>query len=464
MKRCIVIVLAALLGVLSASCGGLLLEEPPGTESLEISGVQATGIGTDTATITWSTNVPTTHVVEYGPASGSYTESTLQSVAADTAHTVNLSGLSEGTTYYYRVKSYNLSLADASSGEYSFTTASTPPPTPPTPEQRLRGIWLIGGLAGGVSTTVQQVDLYDPDTNTWYANVTSLPTPVSFPAAASWNGNLYVMGGFNSSGTVLSNVQIYNVAGDSWSAGTMMPAARANVHAAVVNGKIYVLGGTSANAGIGWAASNLTYEYIPGGTWSTKVNFAAASHSERFLLPFNDVIYNFGGRTSATVSTTAHDGFAATTNGLSQGTEVVLSSGRTGISGVLYAPASGPALMAIAGGFITPLTATTGCFVGQGTTGSTPTNLFQYLYYPFTNPPAVWTNPPSQYPLSIGFGAAALSGSKMYMFGGTTLVTAAANGLNNANWFDLSNLGGAWTAAASMPTGRYGHCAVAVRQ
>jgi N-acetylneuraminic acid mutarotase len=462
MKRCILIIPAALFGLYLVSCGGLLLEEPPGTEDVEFSAIQATAITTTSATITWSTNVPTTHVVEYGLASGSYSESTLQTANADTAHTVNLSGLSEGTTYYYRVKNYNLSLADTSSAEHTFTTIVTPPPTP---EQRLRGIWLFGGLAGSTyANPVQQVDLYDPVTDTWYANVTSLPTPVSFAGAASYGGRIFVFGGFTTAGTAVPTVQIYTVSSDTWTTGTDMLAVRANIHAATVNDKIYVLGGTTGNASALWAASNLTYEYTPGGTWITKANYAAVNHSERCLLPFNDVIYNLGGRTSATVSTTAHDGFAATTNGLSQGTEVVLSSGRTGISGVLYAPTSGPALMAIVGGFITPLTATTGCFVAQGTTNSTPTNLFQYLYYPFTSPPATWTNPASQYPLSIGFGSAALSGSKMFVFGGTTLVTSAANGLNNAYWFDLSNLSGGWTAAASLPTGRYGHCAVAVRQ
>jgi hypothetical protein len=187
----------------------------------------------------------------------------------------------------------------------------------------------------------------------------------------------------------------------------------------------------------------------------------AASYSERFLLPFNDVIYHLGGRTAATTVSTAHDGVAVTINGLTGATEVVLSTARAGIAGVLYAPASGPALMAIVGGF-TSLTATTGNFVAQSTTASPPTNAFQYLYYPFTAP-ATWQSPASQYPLSIGFAAAALSGSKMYVFGGTTLVTAAASGLNNAYWFDLSSLGGGWTAAASLPAGRYGHAAVTVQ-
>jgi N-acetylneuraminic acid mutarotase len=459
MKSCILIVPAAFLGLFLVSCGGLLLEEPPGTENVEISGIQATAITTVSATITWSTNVPTTHIVEYGISSGNYSESTLQSQTADTAHSVDLTGLSEGTTYYYRANNYSLSLADASSGEYSFTTAATPPPTP---EQRLRGIWIIGGLStSSIGSVIGAVDLFDPVLNTWYASVTTLPTPVSFAAASSSNGNLYVIGGFDSGGNVLSAVQIYDVAGGGWSAGTGMPAARANTYAATVNGRIYVLGGTTLNAATNpYTASNTTWEYTPGGTWSTKATMAA-SYSERLLLPFNDVIYHLGGRTAATTVSNAHDGIAVTINGLTGATEVALSSARTGGAAALYAPASGPALMAIVGGF-TSLTATSGNFVAQGTTASSPTNLFQYLYYPFTSP-ASWQGP-ANYPLTIGFGAAAIYGSRMYVFGGTSLVTAAANGLNNACWFDLSNLGGAWTVAASLPAGRYGHCAVAVRQ
>ncbi|OHD22624.1 MAG: hypothetical protein A2064_07715 [Spirochaetes bacterium GWB1_66_5] len=339
----------------------------------------------------------------------------------------------------------------------------TPPGTETALTPKQRGVWLIGGLStSSIGSVLAAVDLYDPVQDAWYPGVTSLPTPVSFAAASFCNGRLYVMGGFNAAGTVLATVQIYDLDDDSWSAGTSMPAARANAYAATVNGRIYVLGGTTLNAAATpWTASNLTFEYTPGGTWSTKANYAAANYSERFLLPFNDVIYNFGGRTTATTVTTAHDGFAVTTNGLSQGTEVVLAPARTGIAGVLYTPASGPALMAIVGGF-TSLTTTNGNFVGQSTGTSLSTSAFQYLYYPFTAP-ASWQSPVSQYPFSIGFSAAALSGSRIYVFGGTDVVTAAANGLNIAYSFDLSNLAGTWTAAASMPAGRYGHAAVTVQ-
>ena len=446
------------LALVLVACNGLLLQTPPGTQTALVSALSAVA-GQTTADITWTTSEPTTHLVEYGTVSATYTASTFQSSAPDTSHAVSLTGLTEATTYYYRVWNFHASLPDTVSAESSFSTSVS---SPPTLTQKQRGVWIVGGLStNSVGSVIAAVDLFDPVLNTWYTSVTTLPTPVSFAAASSWNGGLYIIGGLDSAGTLRNTVQIYNVAGDSWSTGTNMPAARANAYAATVNGRIYVLGGTTLNAAANpYTASNTTYEYTPGGTWNTKVNMAA-SYSERLLLPFNDAIYHLGGRTAATTVSTAHDGVAVTINGLTGATEVVLSTARTGIAGVLYAPASGPALMAIVGGF-TSLTATTGNFVAQSTTASPPTNAFQYLYYPFTAP-ATWQSPASQYPLSIGFAAAALSGSKMYVFGGTTLVTAAASGLNNAYWFDLSSLGGGWTAAASLPAGRYGHAAVTVQ-
>jgi hypothetical protein len=460
MKNMLVRFLLSGLTLVLVACNGLLLQTPPGTERAQVSGLAVTA-GETTADITWTTSEATTHLLEYGTAPATYTASTFQSQTPDTSHTVSLTGLTAATTYYYRVWNFHSSLPDSVSAESSFSTTVS---SPPTDVQKLRGVWIIGGLStSSIGSVIGAVDLFDPVLNFWYESVTTLPIPVSFAAASSWSGKLYVIGGFDSAGTALADVQIYDVASDSWSTGTSMPAARANAYAATVNGRIYVLGGTTLNAATPpWTASNLTYEYTPGGTWSTKANYAAAAYSEHFLLPFNDVIYNLGGRTAATTATTWHDGFAVTTNGLSQGTEVILTSGRTGMAGVLYTPASGPALMAIVGGF-TSLTATTGNFVAQSTTASPPTNAFQYLYYPFTAP-ASWQSP-ATYPLWIGFGAAALSGSKMYVFGGTSLVTAAANGLNNVNWFDLSTLSGGWTAAASLPAGRgrYGHAAVTVQ-
>lgn len=453
-----------------ASCGGSLLETPPGTLSIIVSSI-ATSAAETTVDISWTTNVATTHMVEYGTAPGSYTQATFQTETADAAHAVTLTGLTEATTYYYRVRNFHSSLPDVASAESAFTTSVS---TPPSLAQKQRGIWIVGGLSGNaIGTTVSQVDLYDPVLDTWYASVTSLPTPVSFAGVCSRGGRIYVIGGFNSTGTVMANVQIYNVAGDSWSAGGAMSApppvsARANINAVTVNDKIYVLGGTTGDAALPRAGSITTFEYNPVlDSWSSKANFVAAGqYSERLSLPFNDVIYNMGGRTSATAVTNTHDGLAVTTNGLTQATEVLLTAARTGATGVIYTPTAGPAVAAIVGGF-TSLTLTSGNFIVQGTTVSPATNLFQYLYFPFTNPPVTlgWQNA-DPLDIDLGFCAAALSGSDLYVFGGTaSCVSASASGLNNAYRFDLDTVatGGAWTASASMPVGRYGHAAVVVQ-
>jgi hypothetical protein len=464
----------ALIGLALAvtSCGGSLFETPPGTIVILVSGINATP-GQTTADIGWTTNVPTTHLVEYGTAPGAYTQSTFQTDTASELHTVALTGLVEATTYYYRVRNFHSSLPDVVSAESSFATGVS---APPTLVQKQRGIWMVGGLSGNaVTTTVSQVDLFDPVLGTWYPGVTSLPTPVSFAAACSWGGKIYVIGGFDSGGNVRNIVQIYNVADDAWSSGTNMPpgalSGRANVYAATVNNRIYLLAGTTGNATAAWIlplAGVRTWEYNPtGDSWTQKADYTSANYtSERLALAFNDVIYNFSGRSASSTPNTAHDGYAVTTNSYTSGaTEVVLTSARTGVSGVLYAPAAGPAVMAIVGGF-TALPAITQNFIVQIAAGSTPTSLFQYLYYPFTAP-ATWQNAVNNFPDSVGFSSAALSGSKIFVYGGTSSVattTPAASGRTYAYWFDLANLpNGAWTACSSMPVGRYGHTAVAVQ-
>ncbi|MGQ9615519.1 MAG: fibronectin type III domain-containing protein, partial [Spirochaetota bacterium] len=394
-----------------ASCGGTILEEPPvsleGLPAIEIKNLSVSTTE-NSATITWTTDIETTHLVEYGTESGVYSYATLPSVTAETSHSVSLTELSSGTTYYYRVHNYSPIYPVSISGEQSFKTTT---PTIPSPEQKLRGIWIIGGLSGSTFTpAIGDVDLYDPVSDTWYDDVTALPIPVSFAGATSCDGKIYVIGGFDTNGNVLSAVQIYSVYTGTWSSGTPMTQARANIDAVTVNGKIYVLGGTTQNADTGWAGSNYTYEYNPAGdSWTQKANFTGTL-SNRLLLPFDDVIYNLGGRYTAIAfisGATSHDGFATTTNGNTQGTEVQLSAGRGGMSGAIYKSSSGPATIVIVGGF-SALSGTGGSYVFRSLTGGTSVNFFQYLYFPFTSPSSWQTVTTHPYPLSVGFGSGAI--------------------------------------------------------
>lgn len=95
-----------------------------------------------TATITWATNLNASSRVDYGTSSGSYDYSTPETDTSNRviSHSVALSSLLPNATYFYRVRSKNSILNEATSAEGSFITAegdSTPPTTSASPDQGL---------------------------------------------------------------------------------------------------------------------------------------------------------------------------------------------------------------------------------------------------------------------------------------------------------------------------------------
>ncbi len=94
-----------------------------------ITNIQVSAIGTDTVTITWDTDEASKSQVEYGTTS-SY--GTLTTVDANmvTSHSVDLTSLTEGTNYHFRVISLDASSNVGTSGDNTFTTTgvdNTPP-------------------------------------------------------------------------------------------------------------------------------------------------------------------------------------------------------------------------------------------------------------------------------------------------------------------------------------------------
>jgi hypothetical protein len=90
-----------------------------------ISAVTASAITTASATITWTTDQPSSSQAEYGTTTGYGSLSAVGS-ALVTAHTVTLSGLTPGTTYYYAVLSTDAAGA-ATSANFTFSTTESVP-------------------------------------------------------------------------------------------------------------------------------------------------------------------------------------------------------------------------------------------------------------------------------------------------------------------------------------------------
>ena len=100
------------------------------TTAPTISGRAVSGISDEAATITWSTNEPSTSQVDYGVTSGYGSSSSLDTTQV-TSHSVTLTGLAPQTTYNYRVRSRDAAGNERLSGNLTFTTLSGPPDTTP---------------------------------------------------------------------------------------------------------------------------------------------------------------------------------------------------------------------------------------------------------------------------------------------------------------------------------------------
>jgi alpha-L-arabinofuranosidase len=96
------------------------------TQAPAISGVMAGGISETAATITWTTDEPSSSQVQYG-TSLSYGSSSALNSTLSTSHSVTLTGLTPGTTYDFNVTSANSASTTAASSNYTFTTSSSAP-------------------------------------------------------------------------------------------------------------------------------------------------------------------------------------------------------------------------------------------------------------------------------------------------------------------------------------------------
>ncbi len=107
------------LGAGFSSCSGSVSGGPA------IAGVAATNVEATGATITWTTNEASDSQVDYGTTAG-YGQSSPLLASPTTTHSVALSGLTPSTAYHFRVRSKDAQGRSGTSGDFVFTTASTP--------------------------------------------------------------------------------------------------------------------------------------------------------------------------------------------------------------------------------------------------------------------------------------------------------------------------------------------------
>jgi N-acetylneuraminic acid mutarotase len=87
-----------------------------------------------------------------------------------------------------------------------------------------------------------------------------LPTPRQEVAVAVLDGRVWVIGGFGAEAEPTATVEIYDPRADRWSAAPALPAAVHHAAAAVVDGRLFVVGGYSGGR-VRWTPEGAVHEY-----------------------------------------------------------------------------------------------------------------------------------------------------------------------------------------------------------
>lgn len=137
-------------------------------------------------------------------------------------------------------------------------------------------LFAIGGE--GPEGVVAAVDVYDPETNGWLPR-SAKPLPVANVQATVMDGLVYVPGGTQAGGTVSKVLEVYDPSRDAWSAAAALPEPLAGYAAAAFDGKLYLFGGWN---GTGYVDTVRVYDPAAD-RWDTRsplpnaVGFAAAA-------------------------------------------------------------------------------------------------------------------------------------------------------------------------------------------
>ena len=160
-------------------------------------------------------------------------------------------------------------------------------------------------VAGGwnanntASASLNTQVVFDPATQAWDV-AASMATARNAAAAAVLSGRLHVLGGRSpgiraNDQQSLAGTEVYDPATDRWTAGAPLPTARAGLAAAVLGGRLYALGGEATPGGV----SHAVERYDPAsGAWTALTAMPYRSHGLG-AVAVGDAIYVLGGFTGA---------------------------------------------------------------------------------------------------------------------------------------------------------------------
>ncbi|MET8952359.1 kelch repeat-containing protein [Streptomyces sp. NPDC004129] len=158
----------------------------------------------------------------------------------------------------------------AAAGATAWTTADAlPTPVMDGGTVTLDGkVYAFGGTDG--ANVLFKAYVHDPATGGW-RRLANMPQALEKPGVEAVGGEIYVVGGWNSTRNASAAVYRYDPKHDSWSTAASLPAGVVAGGTAVLGGRIYVVAGCGGNC---FPASQATYVYDPrADAWSQVANY-----------------------------------------------------------------------------------------------------------------------------------------------------------------------------------------------
>jgi N-acetylneuraminic acid mutarotase len=144
---------------------------------------------------------------------------------------------------------------------------------------------------------------YAVSSQTWTTG-TSMPTARTEVAGAVLDGKIYVIGGYDESGKTTDVVEVYDPHTDRWSRASSLPEPEDHAAAAIYDGKLFVVGGYVTIGGQRTSTNN-SFIYDPSADKWEEIKSMPTPRGALAANFINDILYVIGGQDASrkTVST-----------------------------------------------------------------------------------------------------------------------------------------------------------------
>jgi N-acetylneuraminic acid mutarotase len=178
-------------------------------------------------------------------------------------------------------------------------------------------IYAMGGTNSYILPTYDYNHIYDPQTNTWFAGA-SLPAPRSHHGAAVIDGKIYLVGGeyryAHGGETHVGVVDVYDPATDSWTTAAPVNVPRSELAVVTMHGRIYAIGGFDRQGGQ-YSQFRVVEEYDPRDDYWRTVTALPAPRAAASAAVLNGEIFVFGGHAGAGGVTSVYSGIPRPVHG-----------------------------------------------------------------------------------------------------------------------------------------------------